>query len=502
MILSKYVDVKISNNQIKYYKEKGYNVKGGNELISIKVSDLPIGSGSKIKVKCDICEKESEISLNRYYINTKNLSTYYSCSRKCAEQKSKDSNLEKYGVENVSSSQIIKDKKIETCLKNFGVKYPQQSKEIFNKSKNTKKELYDDENYSNCKKMTSTKKLKLIKKYNAIDYDGEFLTFNCEKNHLYKITFGLYFNRIKVKTDLCTICNPYKSNESPNEIKLYEFIKELCSDDIILKDRNILSGKELDIYIPSKKIAIEYNGLYWHNELYKNNKYHFDKTEECEKNGIKLIHIYEDEWKYKEDIVKSRLSNIFLKNNIKIGARKCNILKVSNEDTKNFLENNHIQGYATSSINFGLYYNNELLSLMTFIKLRKKINKKENEYELLRFCNKLYKNVVGGASKLFNYFIVNYNPSLITSYADRSWSQGDLYEKLNFELIGKTLPNYYYIIDGLRHHRFNFRKEKLINDGYDSTKTEREIMLERKIYRIYNSGNLKFIYKPKCSDSI
>jgi len=495
MILTDKIDVKISNNQIKYFKDKGYDVKGGNEIFNINVSDLPIGSGVKIKVKCDICGNESEVTINRYYINTKKSSTYYACSRKCAEQKNKDSNLEKYGVENVSNSQIIIDKKIKTCLNNFGVEYPQQSEVVFKKGRKTKFDKYGDENYSNCERMTITKRKKLIEKYSAIDYDGNFLTFKCEKDHLYQITFGLYFNRIKVKTNLCTICNPYKSNESPNEIKLYEYIKNICSDDIILKDRNILSGKELDIYIPSKKIAIEYNGLYWHNELYKYDNYHFDKTELCEKNNIKLIHIYEDEWKYKEDIVKYRLKNIFFKNENKIGARKCDIRKVSNDDTINFLENNHIQGYSTSSINFGLYFNDELLSLMTFIKLRKKLNKNEYEYELLRFCNKLNFNVSGGASKLLKFFIKKYKPKLIMSYADRSWSQGKLYETLGFEFVCKTSPNYYYIIDGLRNNRFKFRKEKLIKEGYDSNKTEREIMLERKIYRIYNSGNLKFIYK-------
>ena len=313
MILSKYVDVKISNNQIKYFKEKGYNIKGGNEIVSIKVIDLLNGSGVKIKAKCDICGKETEINFNRYIINTKKLSTYYACSRKCADQKSKDTILNKYGVENISNSKIIKDKKIETCLKNFGVEYPQQSNKIFQKSKDTKLEKYGDKNYSNYKKATITKRKELIKKYNAIDYDGQFLTLNCKKNHIYKITLDLYFNRIKIKTDICTICNPYKSNESPNEVKIYEFIKNIYSNEIKLKDRSILSGKELDIYLPELKLAFEYNGLYWHNELYKENNYHLNKTEQCEAQGIQLIHIWEDDWRYKEDIVKSIILNFLNK---------------------------------------------------------------------------------------------------------------------------------------------------------------------------------------------
>ena len=118
----------------------------------------------------------------------------------------------------------------------------------------------------------------------------------------------------------------------------------------------------------------------------------------------------------------------------------------------------------------------------------------KGEFEMLRFCNKLNTNVIGGASKLFKYFLKTYNPSQITTYADRSYSNGNLYKQLGFGFIHKTQPNYYYIIDNIRYHRFNFRKDKLIREGFDSNKTEHEIMLERKIYRIYDSGNLKFIY--------
>jgi len=119
----------------------------------------------------------------------------------------------------------------------------------------------------------------------------------------------------------------------------------------------------------------------------------------------------------------------------------------------------------------------------------------DGEYELLRFCNKLNTNVIGGASKLFKYFINNYKPVEITTYADRSISQGKLYKILGFELQGKTQPNYYYIIDGIRCHRFNYRKDKLIKQGFDSNKTEHEIMIEQKIFRIYDSGNLKYKIK-------
>jgi len=165
---------------------------------------------------------------------------------------------------------------------------------------------------------------------------------------------------------------------------------------------------------------------------------------------------------------------------------------------REFLENNHLQGFVGSKIKLGLFFENELINLMTFGKRRVAMGKKssnEGEFKLLRFCNKLNTNVLGGASKLFKYFKENYIPKEITTYADRSHSNGELYEQLGFKFIGKTTPNYYYIIDGIKHHRFNFRKDKLVKEGFNSNKTKHEIMINRNIFRIYDSGNLKFNFK-------
>ena len=524
MILSKYVDVKISNNQINYYREKGYVIKGNNEIISIKIEDLPKGSGSKVKVKCDICEKEKEISFNRYIINTKNLSTYYACSRKCSETKNKDTIIEKYGVDNVSKSDIIKSKKIKTCLNNFGVEYPQQSNEIFTKSKIKKLELYGDENYVNIEKVKRTNiekygfefpaqspiikekmlkssknfyKSKILNTYkNIVSYDENNYEFPCDcgLNHNFKIYYKLLWQRKTSNTILCTICNPISKNISGLEIELENFIKNNYDGLIKFSDKEIIKPLELDIYLPELKLAFEFNGLWWHNELNKENNYHLNKTEECEKNNIQLIHIFEDDWLYKKDIVKSIILNKLNKSK-KIWARKCQVKEISNNVYRDFLDNNHIQGYINSKIKIGLYYNNELVSVMGFGNYRIAMGKKKTnrgEYELLRFCNKLSTNIIGGASKLFKYFTEKYKPIEITTYADRCWSKGELYKTLGFNFVSKTQANYYYIIEGIRNFRFNFRKDKLIKQGFDSNKTEHQIMLERGIYRIYNSGNLKF----------
>ncbi len=280
-----------------------------------------------------------------------------------------------------------------------------------------------------------------------------------------------------------------KFDKSENELKA--FIGELGVD-FIENTKKVITPLELDIYIPSHNLAIEFNGLYWHSELYKDNNYHLNKTELCENLGIKLIHIFEDEWLCKKSIVKSRIKNLLGLNDIKIFARKCVIKEVNYNECNIFLNENHIQGSCVSSKKIGLYYNGELVSLMTFGKGRIVLGIKNDEYELIRFCNKLNHTIIGGASKLLKYFIENNKPINLISYADRRWSQGDLYEKLGFEFIHNTKPNYYYIINKERKHRFNFRKTILIKEGFDSSKTEKDIMFERGLYRIYDCGNKKF----------
>jgi len=258
--------------------------------------------------------------------------------------------------------------------------------------------------------------------------------------------------------------------------------------------RDIIKPLELDIFIPSHNIAIEFNGLYWHSEEYIQNNYHLEKTELCESNGIQLIQIFEDEWINKKDIVKSRLKNILGLTENKIYARKCEIKEVKTKDKSSFLNDNHIQGKCNSKINLGLYYNDELVSLMTFGGLRIVLGSKpiKDSYELLRFCNKLDTTVIGGASKLLKYFIKNYQPKEIISYADRRWSSGNLYRNLGFKFIKNTSINYYYIINKNREYRFKYRKDILVKDGYDMNKSEHDIMLSRGIYRIYDCGSKKY----------
>lgn len=299
----------------------------------------------------------------------------------------------------------------------------------------------------------------------------------------------------------CPKCSRSEKSTSKNENEIYTFIKK-CYNNIEQSNRIVLDGKEIDIYTPELKIGIEYNGLYWHSDLIVNNNYHLNKLNLANSKGINLIQIFGDEWLYKQDIVKSRLLNIFGKTPNKIYARKCIIKEVSSKDCSNFLDQNHIQGKLGAMVRLGLYYNDELVSLMTFGNLRKNLGQtsKEGSYELLRFCNKLNTTVVGGASKLFKYFINNYSPNSIISYADRRWSEGNLYYNLGFKLLGETKPNYFYIDTKdttKRESRFKYRKDILVKQGFDPQKTELEIMKDRGYIKIYDCGTLKFGYEKR-----
>ena len=260
-------------------------------------------------------------------------------------------------------------------------------------------------------------------------------------------------------------------------------------------NRTILNGKEIDIYLPQHKIGIECDGLRWHNETHKDKNFHLMKTLYANKEGIRLIHIFEDEWKQKRAIVESILKNILGKCQRKIYARQCSIIELSPHDKRVFIDENHIQGDTKSKVNLGLYKNDELVCVMTFGKPRVNLGGRcsEGEWELVRFCNKLDTTVVGGASKLLSHFRKHYFYKKITSYCDKRWSNGNMYEKLGFTNDHDSKPNYFYVVNQNRENRFKYRKNVLVEQGFDKNKSEHEIMFDRKIYRIYDCGTKVYV---------
>ncbi len=335
--------------------------------------------------------------------------------------------------------------------------------------------------------------------YDKINYQGSYIPVD-----IYCPLHG-YFKQAPyghLTKQGCPLCD--NSHTSKPEKEIVQFIKSIYSGEIIENDRKILSPKELDIYLPKKKIAIEFDGFYYHSGKVKPNNYHYQKTIACENKGIQLIHIFESEWENSKEIVKSRISNILGKTKYKLRANKCYIKQVSIEEEKVFLENQHLQGYTVSSLCYGLYYYNKqnnkeyLVSLMSFGKPR---YEKEYEWEILRFCNLRNFNIYGSASKLFQYFIKQINPKSIISYADRKWSihsENNLYSKLGFELIKTNGFGYWYIDRKHLVHRSKYTKEKCKKLGCPDNMTEKEFVTNvLGLNIIYDCGQLKYIWNSK-----
>lgn len=282
---------------------------------------------------------------------------------------------------------------------------------------------------------------------------------------------------------------------SKEELKLLEFIKQNYTGKIISNDTTILSGHELDIYLPELNLAIELNGDRFHSDLFKKKSYHLDKTKECGIQNIQLVHIWMTDWMKKQNIIKSILLNKLGKTTNKIYARKTEIRKISNIISQQFLSENHLQGQSISSNRYGLFYNNELVQVMSFGKLRTAtgLKHKDGSYELIRMCSKLNTSVIGGSNKLLKHFIKSDAPSYIISYANRDWANGTVYEKMGFDFVKYTNPGYFYTKSHIKYHRFKFQKHKLVNEGFDKNKTEYQIMTERGFYKIWDTGN--FVYE-------
>ena len=548
MIVTTEINIRVKPPNIKYYKDLGYNVLIGENIL-IPINHLKKSSNIKILVSCDECGLIKECIYNAYnrqierssdskyrcikcsiphkmrlkygvdhYSKTDEFKNKYkeTCLLKygghfnkleISKQKIKSTNREKYGFDYPTQDLVVKNKQKDTNLYRYGYYCPLQNEDISNKSNSTMNVRYGS-TYSMQVESIKSKIIdssKLTKIKNILLNNNDIININYSKNLYtaycnrcegeYEISPHMYIMRKKYNVTICTNCN--NIGKSGKEIDLLDFIKDNYDKEFIFNTRKIISPYELDLYLPDIKLGIEFNGLYWHSDIYKEKNYHLDKTNLCINNGIQLFHIWEDDWIYKQGIVKSMILNKLGKTPNKIFARKTEIKEINyNKIIRDFLNKNHIQGFIGSKIKLGLFYNDELVSLMTFGELRKSLGQsdKKGSYELLRFCNKLNTSVVGGASKLFKYFINNFEFNEITSYADRSISNGNLYVSLGFNFEKYTSPNYYYIIDGVRKHRFGFRKDKLVKEGFDLTKTEIQIMSERKINRIYNSGNIKFIY--------
>lgn len=409
------------------------------------------------------------------------------------KEKTKQTFVKKFGLENLH--EINSDKKKITNIKKYGVEYPLQSLEIREKTASTFKKTYGYKNGferinsdSDLKqKSINNKKLSHMAKFPEM-YDYEKIISTLEKNSYSKSSeiLGMYQPYLKSvvekvgRTDLLPKKSYYET--------LISNILDSMGVSYIKNSRSIISPKELDFYIPSHKVAIEFNGLRWHGDQSgKDKNYHLSKTEDCEKNKIKLIHIFQDEWDNHTETVIDLIKRQFVCPSNKVFARKCVLKKVSAQDAKIFYNTYHLQGNISSKINYGLYYNEKLISLMSF-----RIGFDGSSWELTRYCNLPDTIIIGGAKRLFAQFVKEYKPKFCYTYSDRRWFDGEVYKTLGFSHVWNTKPNYWYTRGVHRYHRLGFTKKKLILNGADPNKTEQQIMKDLGYDRIWDCGSKRW----------
>jgi predicted nucleic acid-binding Zn-ribbon protein len=324
-------------------------------------------------------------------------------------------------------------------------------------------------------------------------YDYSLTQFNKITDYIWIVCpkHGRFHQRANNHIHLLNGCPHCNNNTSKDEKSILTFVQSVYGGTIIENDKKKLKGKEIDIYLPEINLGIEYNGLYYHAETISGKKCHWEKANLADQHGIQLIQINENEWFDKQDIVKSKI-RCLLGQSTRIYARKCEIKTLKPYEKNVFLDQTHIQGKDGSSFGYGLFFNDELVSCMTFGKSR--FNKRYRT-ELIRYSSKQDVVVVGGADRLLKHYLKNNEKSII-SYADRRWSRGKLYEVLGFRLDGITQPSFSYVHINKKevYNRMNFQKKNLKNmEHYSDSLTEYEIMGKNGYDRIWDAGQRRYV---------
>jgi len=464
---------------------------------------------------CDICGSTN--------VKFKGLLTGYSkfCSTTCSNRsietvnKKKSSYLKRYGADNPFAADSVKIKIANTCITRYGTANFAKSKEYKDKAISTNIKKYGtDWGLSTGSKVRENINIKNELEFTQLCSANEIILTKwtnkkfgiisaiCKKGHHFDLNKWQVYQRLKYsKTEACSICNPFGSfSESGIEKLVCTWLTE-AGIKYEQNNRSLIAPFEIDIWIPEYGIGIELNGVHWHSDIFKEPNYHLTKTNAIESIGFRLLHIWEDHLQNRPDLIKSIILSKLGKYQTRIFARKCSIIKVSSAKSAEFMEANHLYGSISANSHIGLVFNNELIAVASFGKLRKSVGHKsaDRSWELYRFASKIGTQVIGGASRILAKFIEENNPHQIISFAMRDLSTGILYKQLGFTKVKETSPSYWYIEKNslIRKHRYGFRKDLLVAAGSNKKLTEFEIMNLLPYHRIWDSGQLLFEYLIK-----
>lgn len=447
----------------------------------IKTTNLKVHGGVSPMSNAAVKQKIKNTNTERYGVD-------HPWKSKKVQHNIKKTMIERYGVEHALQSEQIKSKFKQTCVDRYGCDNPRKSPTTKNKIKSTNQQRYGVDYFNQTKLSADTlstlsNKKWMVDAYVTHQMSSESISdmLECDPSTVLKY---IHYHNIPISPN----------HRSSGEIQLSTYINSLAIT-TITNTTSVIPPHELDIYIPSHKIAIEFNGVYWHSELQNKTKnYHLSKTQRCLDQDIQLIHISNNDWNDKRDIIQNRLQHKLSSASISpIYARKCVVEEISPSTTKTFITTHHIQGPRPATTHLGLYHNNTLVMVMSISKHKKW------EWEIIRMCSLFGVSVVGGAGKLFKYFISVHKPNAVLSYADRSWGEGLVYQHMGFTHNGNTPPNYRYFHTkdpSKTYSRLQFQKHKLegVLDVYDHQLTEWENMVLNGYDRIWDCGSARWLW--------
>jgi len=474
----------IEHNENKKDKTKKALVK----KYGVNNPSLIVGNTEKIKrTKIKKYGDESYINRDKQIQTLKerygdNITSYTQTNE--YKSKVKETSLIKYGVEHFTKSNIVKDKQRETFINNYGVEYNLQDPEIRKRIENTNLEKYGVKSLLSLKEVKDKalieKNKKFIERLSNFKFDNvrlidpEKRLFSCLRCNNSFVQEDIVLSKSAGrKFPRCINCFPIKNRNI--SLLQQEFASFLTQNNVsyVMNERKLFNNRiELDFYMPQNSLAIELNGLFYHSENFgnKNKNYHLNKTNLCNTLGIRLIHIYSDEWEFKKEIVKSKILHILKinKNKHKIYGRDCYIDKVEINTKNVFLIRNHIEGADTNSKHvFGAYnkITNELITLITFNNTNNK-----DIYEISRIASNIDYVCTSTISKLLNHSIKVLRPKRLKTYVDRRWSnENNLFKTLNFTLTSIVDPDFYYLSPKtnykLRHKELDFKQERIWDCG-------------------------------------
>lgn len=417
----------------------------------------------------------------------------------------------RFGTDHYSQTQDFKQRTADTCLEKFGVERPAQSPTVRQKMRSTNLERYGVPNAAQSAEIQQKMQDTNLERYGVINAAARHiseatraflqaptrLTVALQTQTIREIAqeHGISVKPLYDRVKLWNITLPVWSTSSM-ERQIHDFVSQHYTGEIVINDRSLLNNQEIDIWLPDLNLAIECNGTYWHCESQgRGSDYHLNKTLRCQEKNIDLVHIWENDWIDRRNIVESML-RYRLGVCATVHARKLKPVELSTEQCRLFIEGNHLQGWAVGArACVGLIDQNG--SIMSAMALGRDRFGKTQSWELLRFASILCYAIPGAASKLLKHFVSAHNPEKIISYSDRASTRGAVYEKMGFVLDHYSRPNYRYTRDYMKFYSRNrFQKHRLpkLLEKFDAALTEWQNMQANGWDRLWDCGNAVYVW--------